>query len=373
MECGVIMSEGEDKPTARRGERRRSNGARRGPQLRAVAALVALVVVVAAIAGSVWQLLYRTESAIAAGQPVEITIAKGMTTSEIGQTLATAGVVPNALMFRLESRNSTQDGKLKAGTYAMTTGMTYEAALAELAKGPSVVYFDVPIPEGFTARQIAARVAARTGLPEPELLALVTRGAKEFAADHPSLAGAYGDSLEGYLFPATYRVKEGTTARAVVEMMLDKFDSEMAGIDLTYAKAHKLGLKDVVTIASILERESKLPKEFGLVSSVIYNRLAKPMRLQLCATVLYSMPAGTTVLKDADLKVDEPHNTYLHDGLPVGPISNPGAAALKAAANPPETKYQYYVLTGKDGSQTFTATYDEFLKAKQVYERTIKK
>ncbi|MDP3631386.1 MAG: endolytic transglycosylase MltG, partial [Actinomycetota bacterium] len=125
---------------------------------------------------------------------------------------------------------------------------------------------------------------------------------------------------------------------------------------------------DVVTIASILERESKLPKEFPLVSSVIYNRLAKPMRLQLCATVLYKMPEGTTRVTDADTKRESPYNTYVHDGLPVGPISNPGLAALTAAAAPAETKYYYYVLTGKDGSQTFAATYDDFLKAKKVYK-----
>jgi UPF0755 protein len=122
---------------------------------------------------------------------------------------------------------------------------------------------------------------------------------------------------------------------------------------------------DVVIIASILEREAQLAEEFPLVSSVIYNRLALPMRLQLCATVMYTMPEGTTALTNADLEQETPYNTYLHDGLPVGPISNPGLAALQAAAQPAETKYLYYVLTGDDGSQTFTETYDEFLRAKQ--------
>jgi UPF0755 protein len=93
------------------------------------------------------------------------------------------------------------------------------------------------------------------------------------------------------------------------------------------------------------------------------------MRLQLCATVLYKLPEGTTRLTEADLKLDSPYNTYIHDGLPVGPISNPGLAALTAAAAPEKTDYYYYVLTGKDGSQTFAHTYAEFLEAKKVYQQ----
>jgi len=149
-------------------------------------------------------------------------------------------------------------------------------------------------------------------------------------------------------------------------MMLDAFDANIAKVDLTYARSKNLDVYDVAIIASILERETKLPKEFPLVSSVIYNRLQKPMRLQLCATVLYTLPEGTTKLTEKDLETRSPYNTYIRDGLPPGPISNPGLAALQAAANPAKTSYLYYVLTGKDGSQTFAETYEEFLKAKQV-------
>jgi UPF0755 protein len=278
--------------------------------------------------------------------------------------LAAAGVVDNALMFRYQARQSGLDSSLKPGEYDLATGMPYDLVLEKLSAGPPIVTVNVTIPEGFTARQVAERFAAKAGVSGDELLALVTTGASEFAATHPYLEGAYNGSLEGFLFPATYTVKPGVTAREVVEMMLDHFDEQTTGLDLTYAQSRGLDLVDVVVIASILEREAQLPEEFPLVSSVIYNRLAKPMRLQLCATVLYTMPAGTTSLTNADLENESPYNTYLHDGLPIGPISNPGMAALQAAAAPAQTEYYYYVLTGTDGSQTFTKTYDEFLKAK---------
>ncbi len=350
-------------PRVRRAPRRHGVGRALG-----VGALVLLgAVAVAAAIG--WNMLTKPAVVVEAGKAVEVTISHGSSTAAIAENLAGLGIVDNALMFRVQARLSHADGKLKAGQYALATGMPYDLVIERLMAGPEIVYYDVPIPEGFTARQIAERFAARAHLSQETLLALMTTGAGQFSADHPYLKDAYGGSLEGYLFPATYRVKEGTSEHDVVEMLLDKFDEQIATVDLSYAESKNLDLRDVVIIGSILEREASVKQEFPLVSSVIYNRLARPMRLQLCATVMYEMPPGTTKLTDADLKLDSPYNTYLHDGLPIGPISNPGIAALKAAAAPAKTKYYYYVLTGKDGSQTFASTYAEFLKAKEVYHR----
>lgn len=328
------------------------------------------VLVVGAVLGvaafGVYEFLsYRPQqAAVAAGQPVHVIIPAGSSTAEIARTLADLGVIDNALMFRLQTRLDEADSKLKAGEYDLATGMPYELVLERLIAGPAIAAVNVTIPEGFTVKQIAERLSAQAGISFDEVYALLASGAGEFAPEHPYLEGAYKDSLEGYCFPATYTIKEGSTARDVVEMMLDAFDKNVAQVDLAYAQSRGLDLADVVTIASILEREAQLPEEFPLVSSVIYNRLARPMRLQLCATVMYTMPEGTTSLTNADTQVDTPYNTYMRDGLPVGPISNPGLAALQAAAAPDETDYYYYVLTGADGSQTFTRTYDEFLQAK---------
>lgn len=328
---------------------------------------IVIVLALLAMAGAAVgrYLLYHPETEIAAGQPVHVVVEQGATTADIASMLAELGVIDNALMFRYRARESGLDAALKPGEYDLATGMPYELVLERLTEGPIIATIDVPIPEGFTARQIAERFAARAGLPQDELMALMTQGAPQFVAEHPYLARAHNGSLEGFLFPATYTIKAETTSAEVVEKMLDEFDRRIATVDLTYASSKNLDVFDVVTIASILEREAKLSEEFPLVSSVIYNRLAKPMRLQLCASVLYTLPQGTTSLTNDDLDEDSPYNTYLHDGLPIGPISNPGMAALSAAAAPAQTNYLYYVLTGEDGSQTFTATYDEFLRAKQ--------
>lgn len=327
---------------------------------------VVVLVLALAVAIAAWAFHGTSGADVVAGQPVHVVIASGSSTAEIGEQLAALGVVRNPVLFRWNARQAGLDGQLKAGEYDLSTGMPDELVLKALASGPRVTYYTVTIPEGFTATQIAARFAERAKIPHDEMLALVTSGASEFVAEHPYLERAYKRSLEGFLFPATYKVREGTSAREVVEMMLDAFDANIAKVDLTYARSKNLDVYDVAIIASILERETKLPKEFPLVSSVIYNRLQKPMRLQLCATVLYTLPEGTTKLTEKDLQTRSPYNTYIRDGLPPGPISNPGLAALRAAANPAKTGYLYYVLTGKDGSQTFAETYEEFLKAKQV-------
>lgn len=336
--------------------------------------IVAVVAVVLLLAGlTTWWLLFRSQTSVAAGKQVNVVIQPNETTAQIGRQLVYVGVVPNALMFRLQARLSPTHGQLKTGSYEFTTGSSYDAVLKQLANGPQIVFYDVTIPEGFTAKQVAARFAARAKIPYDEILALVTKGAPLYAAQHPYLEGAYNDSLEGFLFPKTYRVKAGTNATEVVGMMLDQFDTETAGLDLASAQQRGFSVSQVVTVASILQRETKLDKEYPIVASVIYNRLAQRMRLQLDSTVFYTAPEGTTTLTKSDLANPNPYNTYRHAGLPPGPICNPGLLALRAAAHPATTKYLFYVLTGKDGSQTFTTNYQDFLVAVKKYKKVFGK
>ena len=337
------------------------------PLVGAVLGVIVLLVLAAGIAG--WWLLLRVENPSAVGTPVNIVVKKGSNATEIAEQLAKAGVVQNALMFRLRARDSKLSSQFKPGAYAFATGMPYDVVFEKLAAGPDIVYIDFTIPEGFTDKQVAERVSAETGISRGELTRLMTTGAPEFAAQHPYLVGAYGGSLQGFLFPKTYRIKKGASATSVVEMMLDQFDKELASIDLSYAKSKNLTVTDIAIIASIVERESQIDREFPMVSSVIYNRLHSKMRLQMCSTVLYTMPEGTKVLKNDDTAKKTPYNTYQLPGLPAGPICNPGLKALDAAAHPDQTKYLYFVLTGKDGSQTFTTNEADFLKAKAKYKK----
>jgi UPF0755 protein len=327
--------------------------------------VVAAVLVVGTAAG--WWLLSRAEHPVEAGKQVEVRIPQGAGTEQIARTLSSYGIVNNSLMFGIRAKLA--KSALHPGTYQFATGMPDDLVLKRLAIGPQVTYVDVMIPEGFTAAQVARRFAARAGVSEDEMMGLVNQGASRFAAGHPYLANAAGGSLEGFLCPATYRVKKGTKSSTIIEMMLDKFDESAAKIDMTYAKSKNLTLSDVVIIASILDREAKIDREYPLVASVIYNRLHAHMRLQLCSTVLYVLPEGTTKLTNHDTFNPSPYNTYRRSGLPPGPICNPGTETMRAAANPARTKYLYYVLTGKDGSQTFAKTYAEFLAAKKKYHQ----
>lgn len=351
-------------PTQRRPRRRQRRGCLAGFVVIGVLAVLAAVVALTA-----YNELYRAENPVPPGQPVEFEVKRGQGVSEIGNALAKAGIIRNSNMFRLQARRSDVEAKLLPGTYRFATGMPYDLVLEKLASGPDIVYYDVTIPEGFTARRVAARFAKETGVSEAELLQLALHGAPRFSGKHPYLKGSYDGSLEGFLFPKTYHVKEGSSAEQIIEMMLKQFDAEFDSVDMTFAASKNLTVRDVVIIGSILERETKLPKEYPLVASVIYNRLALPMRLQLDSTVFYGLPEGTKILRKTDLDRVTPWNTYRMSGLPRTPICNPGLAAIKAAAKPAKSKYLYYVLTSKDGSQTFSTNYEDFLKAVDKYRK----
>ncbi|MDP2182422.1 MAG: endolytic transglycosylase MltG [Actinomycetota bacterium] len=322
-------------------------------------------VLVVALAVGVWVLFLRPDSDVVAGTPVQIEIPSGASTTEIAERLSLAGVVINANMFRLQARLSQSDGDLKAGIYDLVAGLSYDQAIDELTRGPKVKYVTVTIPEGFVVEQIAERLEAEAGIPASEFLALAKGGAGEFVSGHSYLESAYAGSLEGYLFPKTYRIKEGSTARDVIEMTLRQFDKEIASIDIGPAEKRGLTMNELVTIASMIEREAQLAKERPLVSSVIFNRLEKGMRLEIDATIEYVLPGNRFRLENRHLKIDSPYNTYMYKGIPPGPIANPGIESLRAAVDPADTDYMYYVLTGKDGSHTFATNFDEFLKAKQ--------
>jgi len=345
---------------------RASDSRTRRKTLVGVAVLIALVIAVGIPVYGAWRVLLVPDIRVDAGRPVTVEIPEGAGSADIARLLGEAGVVENSTLFRLRVRLDGVDSSLRSGTYELMTGMEYEAVVARLTDAPPVVDFTtVTIPEGLTIEQTAQRFEEGAGIPASEFIALAEGQSMAFAAEHPYLAEAYQNSLEGYLFPKTYDVIAGSTAADVIEMMLVQFDKEVAAVDLAAAETKNLTLNDVVIIASIIEREARLDAERPLVGSVIHNRLKRDMRLEMCATVEYLLPGTRPRLTNDDLKIDSPYNTYLYAGLPPGPIASPGLASLQAAAAPADTDYLFYVLTGEDGSHTFTATYSEFLKAKE--------
>lgn len=340
--------------------RRRTAVAMLGVSAVAIALIVALVFV-----GIVWAVFFTGSGDKVAGSPVQIEVASGASTARIARALEDSGVIDNTNSFRLRARLTGADGKLKPGVYDLETGMSNREVLDALQAGPRVRYVSVTIPEGYVIAQIAERLDEQAGIPRKDFLRLARGGAAEFVPRHPYLADVYEGSLEGYLFPKTYRIKEGSSAREVIDMMLRQFDTEIRAVDTASAAKRGMSLHELVVLASMVERESKLDEERPLVSSVIHNRLAKDMLLEIDATIEYVLPGTRFRLTNRDLRIDSPYNTYRRKGLPPGPISSPGLASLKAAASPADTNYLFYVLTGKDGSHTFTDNKTDFLKAKK--------
>ncbi len=328
-------------------------------------AAVALTVALLSLGALFWLMFFGSQGDTTPGRFVQIEIVQGASTAQIAQTLADAGVVANARMFRLRVRLSGADEQLKAGVYDLVTGSPYSDVISKLQDGPDGRYSTVTIPEGFVIEQIAKRFEAAAGISSVEFTQLAKTGAAGFLGGHPYLSEVYQGSLEGYLFPKTYRVKASSTATDAIEMMLDQFDEEILRVDMSYPESKGMSLNEVVTVASMIEREAKIAQERELVSSVIYNRLDKGMLLEIDATIEYVLPGNRFRLRASDIRIKSPYNSYLNKGLPPGPIASPGLAALKAAARPAQTQYLYYVLTGKDGSHTFCVTCEEFLVAKK--------
>jgi len=295
--------------------------------------------------------------------PVEIEVPAGASGSQVADLLQQRHVIRSAFGFRILARVK-HSGAFDAGTYVLTTNMTAGEALATLEKGPARpprTSVRLTIPEGFDAELEAARVADAIDLSAAAYLKAANSGG--YAV--PGFLPADAKGLEGFLFPDTYFVYKDATAKEVIEKQLAQFEHVASELQITQ-KAKSLGVTplDVVTVASIIEREAKFPQDRAKVAEVIYNRLKKGMKLQMDSTVAYAAGVLGQQPTHADYASKSPYNTYVHLGLPPGPISNPGEAALKAALNPTHDGYLYFLTIDKAGHDAFTSSYQEFLRLK---------
>jgi len=311
--------------------------------------LLASAVLLTVVAGLGLWVHSRIDPSGPPGAPVVVQIPDGTSTSGIAQLLADDGVISNAFLFQLYVRVN-GDGPFRAGVYSLRRHESYGQAVRGL-EGASVVD-RLTIPEGFTLRQIAARVGALPGHTAAGFLAAASSGQVRSRYEPAGTT-----NLEGLLFPDTYVVPRGEADAQILRMMVDRFDQVAAQTGLDSA-AGRAGVSpyQAVVVASMIEREAKVPTDRPLVAEVVYNRLAKGMRLQIDATVLYALGPGHTDLTSADLTVDSPYNTYKVTGLPPAPIASPGLASLQAALAPAKGGYLYYVVVGADGQEAFSAT-----------------
>ena len=290
-------------------------------------------------------------------EPFTFEVSEGMTGSAVVDALHERGVVRCGLVTKWLLRRDGREGELRAGTYELTTNMTPAEAFDALTTPPEPVpTVRLTIPEGYRLTQIAERVQRALGIPARRFRAALEKGEWSLSPYLPEDAA----SLEGFLFPETYRfVEEGTTADDVIGTLLEQFAIEAEG--LPWSNAEDLGLTpyEVVVIASMIEEEAKLTEERTLIAGVIYNRLEIGMTLGIDATLLYDDPTPDGQLSFSDLEYDSPYNTRINPGLPPTPIASPGLASLEAALNPADTEFLYYVLCGADGHHEFGTTLQE--------------
>ncbi len=300
---------------------------------------------------------------ITPGVVVGIDVPRGASARQIGVLLAEKGVVTSALSFELAVRGADAAERLQAGHYELETGMAAAEALQLLLSGPIDESYRVTIPEGLWLTEILERLAAETPYSVEELESALG------SVDSALGFGSGGRSWEGGLFPDTYEFSADATAEEIVQRLATTMDQRVESIDWSELEALGFDVFEGVVAASMIEAEAKLDEDRPLIASVIFNRLAIDMPLQIDATVLYALGERGKTLRATDLEVDSPYNTYQISGLPPGPIGAPGLASLEAAASPAESNYLYYVLTDSGGKHSFAETYDEFLALKAQAKR----
>ncbi|NTW00552.1 MAG: endolytic transglycosylase MltG [Oscillochloris sp.] len=312
------------------------------------------------------------------GDPIEFIVEPGEATTNIATRLRSAELIRQPVVFTLLTRLRGLDGKLQAGRYILSPTMTMSTIMTTLQTGKAEEA-QFTIPEGLRIEEIAT-IVEQTGAVSADTFLKVARDGERFREQYFLLSDLpRGGTLEGYLFPDTYRVAEGASAEDIVSAMLDRFTDQYATIERD-VRVPNVTVHQLLTMASIVQREAALPSEMPTISAVFWNRL-KPENASIVSggqlgadpTVQYALgysAAESTwwrkTISAADLKIDSPYNTRLYAGLPPGPIASAGIDALRAAAQPDDNApYLFFVAScAKDGSHKFATTLEEF----NVYE-----
>ncbi len=348
------------------GGRGGGGGRSRGTHRRRIVAGFGIVVVLAILV-ALGGLIYANHQVNPGGRlgpKVAVVIPAHASTAEIGDILGKAGVIHDGSLFRYYAK-VTGASDLLPGSYRLAKNESYDDAINALQKGPVLIVDRLTIPEGFTLAQIAARVGALPGLhlSAAKFLAAGTTGEVRSPFEPKGV-----NNLEGLVFPATYQIRQGQVEADVLQEMVDAFDNNAAALKLD-AGAKRLGMTpyQVITVASIVEREAKFDADRGDVASAIYNRLAKGMSLGADSTQTYYLRLTDPALVPtvAQLEEPSPYNTRLNVGLPPTPIANPGIPSLQAAIDPPATTYLYFVETNADGKLSFASDAAGFAQLQQ--------
>ncbi|MEK7790153.1 MAG: endolytic transglycosylase MltG [Deltaproteobacteria bacterium] len=292
-----------------------------------------------------------------------VSIERGWGFRKIARQLKIDGVITHEVKFYFLARWKGGLTKIKAGEYLLATNLKPTEVLSALVLGRTYLH-RVTVPEGYNIYQIADLVSSLTLVSKEQFLQ---------TAHDPLLLSQWmlpGPSVEGYLFPESYYFSKPVTAEKIIEMMVQRFRENYTEEIQFHARKLGMTLQEVVTLASIIEKETRAVDERRLVSAVFHNRLKKNMKLQSDPTVIYGIRSFNGNLTRKDLLTPSPYNTYTKYGYPQGPIANPGQASLKAAVSPAPVGYLYFV-SKNDGTHVFTKTYQEHLKAVKLYQKSL--
>ena len=304
-------------------------------------------------------------------ESVSVVIPRGSATSDIANILEEKSVIDSAFKFKILSKIKGYDGNFKSGEYSFNKSMKPSEIASVIIKGIDNKN-TVTIPEGFSIYKIGKRLEEKGICTQSEFENELENGNFDYSFLPNDISGI--ERYEGYLYPDTYSFSEHTTAHDIIKACLDNFEKKYNNEIKKLTKKSDKSLEEIMTVASIVEREAVKSDERPLVAGVIYNRLGRNMKLQMCSTVQYLLKEDKPVLSIADTEISSDYNTYIHEGLPPGPICNPGMASIKAAANPEKTKYIYFVVSSKlDGSMEYSSDYDKFLKDKEKYYDALEK
>ena len=326
--------------------------------------LVALIV--ALVAAGVFMIARRLNADYRGFEAAEVfvEVPAGSSVAAIAERLSTAGVVRDPLTFRIASRIAGADRRMQAGEYRFAEPATAFEVVDRIARG-DVHTRAITFPEGLTALEMA-QIFGKSGLGTAEAFVEAARNGSLAARFDPEAR-----TLEGYLFPDTYKLARTAAATGTVAAMVDRFERTFDNTLRAAAEARGWSVREAVTLASLIEKETSKPEERAVVSAVYHNRLRIGMALQCDPTVIYAlMLAGRwdgNIRRD-DLQIDSPYNTYRYPGLPPGPIASPGRPSLEAALSPADVPYLYFV-SRNDGSHVFASTLAEHNRNVDEYQR----
>lgn len=335
---------------------------RRGKAVMTLAILFLLLGIPAAV-GFVYLNSIGVTSSSAPGRAIEVEIPQGTTMTEVGELLAEEGVIKSPMGFRFASFLDGSDEGIQAGTYQLSTGLSARDALERMLEGPEVKFITVTFPEGSWLPEFADRLDEDTDIRGRDFLRVLESGkvSSNILPDDSS-------NFEGLLFPSTYQIVEEDTAQTLAQRLVNETQKQLDKVDTSNVEAMGHSKYDILNVASMIQAEAGVSQDRGKIARVIYNRLDEGMLLGIDATVIYALGERKTSLTGPDLEIDSPFNTRKVAGLPPTPIGAPGVQAIKAAANPAEGPWLYYVLSDCDGRHAFSVDYNDFLADKADYQ-----